>query len=400
MNTRLQGREVVIVEAARTPVGRGHREKGIYKDVHPNTLLGETYKAVIERAGIEPSEVEDVVAGAVSQVGEQSNNIARNAWLQAGLPVETPAITVDRQCGSAQSATEFAAGLIAMGVHDVMIGAGVEHMGRIPMGSNIAHPDEFGVPFPAELLERYALVPQGISAEMIADRWEIPRSEMDEIGLRSHQLAHRATEEGRFEREIVPIQINGTQAVVDQGIRPDTTIEAMAALKPAFPMAADYVGGAENLKITAGNSSQISDGAAAVLLMAREKAEALGLEPRARILDQTTVGVDPVIMLTGPIPATRKLLERNGMTVGDIDLFEINEAFSSVVAAWRRELDPDWDRVNVNGGALALGHPLGSSGARLITTLLHELERSDKEIGLVTMCTAGGTGTGTLIQRL
>ena len=391
MDTRLQGREVVIVEAARTPVGRGHREKGIYKDIHPNVLLGETYKAVIERAGIDPSEVEDVISGAVSQVGEQSNNIARNAWLQAGLPVETPAITVDRQCGSAQSAVEFGAGLIAMGVHDVVIGAGVEHMGHIPMGSNVAHADEFGVPFPPELLDRYQLVPQGLSAEMIAEKWEIPRSEMDEIGLRSHQLAHRATEEGRFEREIVPIQVNGTKAVADQGIRPDTSLEALAALKPAFK---------EDGKVTAGNSSQISDGAAAVLLMARDKAEALGLKPRARILDQTTVGVDPVIMLTGPIPATQKLLERNGMKVGDVDLFEINEAFSSVVAAWRRELSPDWDRVNVNGGALAIGHPLGSSGARLITTLLHELERSDKEIGLVTMCTAGGTGTGTLIQRI
>src|SRR5215211_5978608 len=328
MDTRLQGREVVIVEAARTPVGRGHREKGIYKDIHPNALLGETYKAVIDRTGIDPSEVEDVVAGAVSQVGEQSNNIARNAWLQAGLPVATPAITVDRQCGSAQSAVEFGAGLIAMGVHDVVIGAGVEHMGRIPMGSNVAHPDEFGVPFPPELLERYALVPQGLSAEMIADKWEIPRSEMDEIGLRSHQLAHRATEEGRFEREIVPIQVNGDRAVADQGIRPDTSLEAMAALKPAFPMAAEHVGGADNLRITAANSSQISDGAAAVLLMARDKAEALGLTPRARILDQTTVGVDPVIMLTGPIPATRRLLERNGMTVDDIDLVEINEAFA------------------------------------------------------------------------
>jgi acetyl-CoA acyltransferase len=391
VDTRLQGREVVIVEAARTPVGRGHREKGIYRDIHPNVLLGETYKAVIERTGIDPSEVEDVVSGAVSQVGEQSNNIARNAWLQAGLPVETPAITIDRQCGSAQSAVEFGAGLIAMGVHDVVIGAGVEHMGRIPMGSNVAHADEFGVPFPPELLDRYALVPQGLSAEMIAEKWEIPRSEMDEIGLRSHQLAHRATEEGRFEREIVPIQVNGTKAVADQGIRPDTSLEALAALKPAFK---------EDGKVTAGNSSQISDGAAAVLLMAREKADALGLKPRARILDQTTVGVDPVLMLTGPIPATQKLLERNGMQIGDVDLFEINEAFSSVVAAWRRELSPDWDRVNVNGGALALGHPLGSSGARLITTLLHELERSDKEIGLVTMCTAGGTGTGTLIQRI
>jgi acetyl-CoA acyltransferase len=400
MRSRLHGREVVIVEAARTAVGRGHSEKGIYKDVHPNELLGAVYTAVIERAGIDPGEVEDVVAGCASQVGEQSNNVARNAWLQAGLPIETPAATVDRQCGSAQQAVGYAAGLVAMGVHDVMIGAGVEHMGRVPMGANVAHPEEFGVPFPPELLERFALVPQGISAEMIAAKWEIPRSELDELGLRSHQLAHRATEEGRFEREIVPIAVNGTRAVADQGIRPDTSLEQMAALKPAFPQAAEHVGGEQNLKITAANSSQISDGAAAVLVMAREKAEALGVRPRAVIADQTTVGVDPVIMLTGPIPATKKLLERNGMSTDDIDLYEINEAFSSVVAAWRRELDPDWERVNVNGGALAIGHPLGSSGARLITTLLHELERSDKEIGLVTMCTAGGTGTGTLIRRV
>ena len=226
---------------------------------------------------------------------------------------------------------------------------------------------------------------------MIADKWEIPRSELDEIGVRSHQLAHQATEEGRFEREIVPFQVNGDTYVTDQGIRPDTNLEALSQLKPAFK---------EDGKITAGNSSQISDGAAAVLLMEREKAESLGLKPRARIVDQTTVGVDPVIMLTGPIPATKKLLERNGMKIGDIDLFEINEAFASVVAAWRRELEPDMDRVNVNGGAIALGHPLGSTGARLITTLLHELERSDKEIGLVTMCCGGGLGTGTLIQRV
>jgi len=384
------GREVVIVEAARTPIGRGHREKGYYKDVHPNELLGSVYKAVIERSGIDPAEVDDVVAGAVNQVGEQGMNIARNAWLQAGLPVTTPAATVDRQCGSAQQAVGYAAGLIASGAADIMIGAGVEHMGHVPMGANIAN-EEFGTPFPPELMERYELIPQGLSAEMIADQWEIPRSEMDELGLRSHQLAHRATEEGRFEREIVPFKNNGDTYVADQGIRPGTSLEALAALKPAFK---------PDGKVTAGNASQISDGAAAVLLMSREKADALGLQPRARIFDQTTVGVDPVIMLTGPIPATQKLLERNGMGVNDVDLFEINEAFSSVVAAWRRELDPDMDRVNVNGGALALGHPLGSSGARLITTILHELERSDKELGLVTMCTAGGTGTGTILQRV
>src|SRR3954466_6452925 len=337
---RMRGREVVIVAAARTPIGRGHPEKGVFKDVHPNELLGATYKAVIERAGIEPGVVEDVVAGAVSQVGEQSNNIARNAWLQAGFPVETPAATVDRQCGSAQSAVSFAAGLIASGAHDVVIGAGVEHMGRVPMGSNLAN-GELGTPFPPELMERYELVPQGLSAEMIADQWEIPRSEMDELGLRSHQLAHRATEEGRFEREIVPFKNNGDTYVTDQGIRPDTSLDALAALKPAFK---------PDGKVTAGNASQISDGAAAVLLMSREKADALGLTPRARIVDQTTVGVDPVMMLTGPIPATQRRLERNGPGVNDVDLFEINEAFTSVVAAWRRDLDPDMDRVNVNGG--------------------------------------------------
>jgi acetyl-CoA acyltransferase len=387
----LQGREVVIVEAARTPIGRGHRTKGWFRDTHPNELLGTTYKAVIERAGIDGQLVENVIAGAVTQVGEQSNNIARNAWLQAGLPVSTPASTLDQQCGSGQQAVSFAAGLIAMGVHDVMIGAGVEHMGRIPMGSNVAHGDEFGTPYPPELMARYDLIPQGLSAELIAERWEVSRAEQDELGLRSHQLAARATDEGRFEREIIPMGVDGQTLSSDQGIRRDTSLEALAALKPAFK---------EGGSVTAGNSSQISDGAAAVLLMAREKADELGLTPRARIYDATTVGVDPVIMLTGPIPATRALLRRNGMTMDDLDLIEINEAFASVVGAWRHELRPDMERVNVNGGALALGHPLGSSGARLITTLLHELERSDRELGLVTMCTAGGTGTGTLIERV
>ena len=389
--SRLQGREVVVIEAARTPIGRGHREKGWFSDVHPNALLGAAYKAVIERAGIEPEMVEDVVAGAVTQVGEQSNNIARNAWLQAGLPVTTPASTVDRQCGSGQQAVSFAAGLIAAGVHDVMIGAGVEHMGRVPMGSNVAHADEFGTPFPPELMARYDLIPQGLSAELIAERWEVTRAEQDELGLRSHQLAARATDEGRFEREIIPIPANGSLIATDQGIRLDTSLEQLAALKPAFK---------PDGTVTAGNSSQISDGAAAVLLMSREKSDELGLTPRARIYDATTVGVDAVIMLTGPIPATQQLLRRNGMTVDDLDLIEINEAFASVVGAWRRELRPDMDRVNVNGGAMALGHPLGCSGARLITTLLHELERSDGELGLVTMCTAGGTGTGTILQRV
>jgi acetyl-CoA acyltransferase len=385
------GREVVIVEAVRTPIGRGHKEKGYYKDIHPNELLGRCYTEVIERAGIPAHDVEDVITGCVQQFGEQMFNVGRNAWLQAGLPYETPATTVDRQCGSAQQAVNFAAALIAAGVHDVVIGSGVEHMGHIPMGIGFSWVEEVGTPWPPELLERYNLIPQGLSAEMIADQWEIPRSELDELAFRSHQLAHRATEEGRFEREIVPMRVNGSTYVSDQGIRPGTTIEALSQLKPAFK---------PDGKVTAGNSSQISDGAAAVLLMSREKADALGVTPRARILDQTTVGVDPVIMLTGPIPATRKLLERNKITINDIDLIEVNEAFAPVVAAWRRELEPDMDRVNVNGGAMALGHPLGSTGARLITTLLHELERSDQEVGLVTMCCGGGLGTGTLIQRV
>ncbi len=385
------GREVVIVEAVRTPIGRGHKEKGYYKDTHPNELLGRCYSEVIERAGIPADEVEDVIAGCVQQYGEQMFNVGRNAWLQAGLPVETPATTVDRQCGSAQQAVNFAAALIAAGVHDVVIGSGVEHMGHVPMGVGFKWVDQVGSPWPPELMERYNLIPQGLSAEMIADKWEIPRSELDELALRSHQLAHRATEEGRFERETIPFKVNGSTYVADQGIRPDTTIEALSQLKPAFK---------PDGKITAGNSSQISDGAAAVLLMSREKADALGVKARARVVDQTTVGVDPVIMLTGPIPATQKLLERNSMTIDDIDVIEINEAFAPVVAAWRRELGPDMDRVNVNGGAMALGHPLGSTGARLITTLLHELERSDKEVGLVTMCCGGGLGTGTVLQRI
>jgi acetyl-CoA acyltransferase len=390
-NGKFQGREVVIVEAVRTPIGRGHEEKGYYKDVHPSNLLAKTYSELIARTGIDASEVGDVIAGCVQQFGEQGLNIGRNAWLEAGLPIETPATTVDRQCGSAQQAVNFGAALIASGVHDVTIGSGVEHMGHISFADSMEVMKEHGAAFSPELLEHYNLVPQGISAEMIADKWEIPRSELDEIGLRSHQLAAKATEEGRFEREIIPYAVNGDTYVTDQGIRPDTSLEKLSALKPAFK---------EDGKITAGNSSQISDGAAAVLLMTREKADELGLKPRARIVDETTVGVDPVMMLTGPIPATKKLLDRNAMKIGDIDLIEINEAFASVVAAWRRELEPDMDRVNVNGGAIALGHPLGSTGARLITTLLHELERSDKEMGLVTMCCGGGLGTGTLIQRV
>jgi acetyl-CoA acyltransferase len=386
-----QGREVVIVEAVRTPIGRGHPEKGYYKDTHPNDLLGRCYTEVLDRAGVDASEVEDVIAGCVQQFGEQGFNVARNAWLQEGLPIEAAASTVDRQCGSAQQAVNFGAALIASGVHDVVIGSGVEHMGHISFADGMKTQQEFGSAFTPKLMEKHNLVGQGLGAEMIADQWEIPRPELDELALRSHHLAAKATEEGRFERETVPFKVNGSTYVADQGIRPDTSLEALASLKPVFK---------EDGRITAGNSSQISDGAAAVLLMSREKADQLGVRARAKIVDQTTVGVDPVTMLTGPIPATQKMLDRNGIKIGDIDFVEINEAFAPVVAAWAREHKPDMDRVNPRGGAMALGHPLGSTGARLLTTLLHELEDEDKELGLVTMCCGGGLGTATLVQRV
>ena len=387
----MSGREVVIVEAVRTPIARGHREKGDFRDLHPNELLGTVYREVINRAGIDAALVDDVVAGCVQQIAEQSFNIGRTAWLQAGLPIETPATTVDRQCGSAQQGVNFAAAQIASSVADIAIGAGVESMSHVPFSVGTETQKLFGTPYPKEFLDRYNVVGQGLGAEMIADQWDIDRTELDELSVRSHRLAHQATTEGRFDREIVAVETPHGTVTKDQGIRPETSLEALAKLKPAFK---------PDGKITAGNSSQISDGAAAVLLAEANRARQLGLTPRARILDQTTVGCDPVKMLEGPIPATRKILERSGMSIDDIDLFEVNEAFAPVIAAWQRELKPDMDRVNVNGGAIALGHPLGSTGARLITTLLHELERSDKEIGLVTMCCGGGIGTATLIQRI
>jgi acetyl-CoA acyltransferase len=387
----VESREVVIVEAVRTAIGRGHAEKGQFKDVHPNTLLGATYLEVLKRAGLDPIKVDDVIAGCVQQYGEQSFNIGRNAWLQAGLPFEVPATTIDRQCGSAQQAVSYSAAMIASGAIDMAIGSGVEHMGRIPMFVGRNWTDTVGTPWPKEMYERYDLIDQGFSAEMIASQWGLSREALDEIGARSQQNAERAAAEGRFDREIVAIETGGAQITTDQGIRPGTTVEGLSQLKPAFK---------EDGVITAGNSSQISDGAAAVLVASADKAKELGLKARARIVDHLSVGVDPVIMLTGPIPATRKILARNKMSIKDIDLFEVNEAFSSVLGAWAKELEPDMDRVNVNGGAIALGHPLGSTGARLLTTLLHELERTDKEIGLVTMCCGGGIGTATLVQRL
>ena len=381
------GRKAVIVDAVRSPVGRGHPEKGQLRDVHPADLLGRCYVELLDRAAVDPAAVENVIAGCVFQVAEQAAGITRTAWLAKGLPEETGATTVDIRCGSGQQATHMAALSIAAGVNDVVVSGGIEHMGRVGFPVNEGAQEKWGRAFTPELLERYDLVPQGEGAEMIADRWEITRAEMDEWALRSQQRAHEATTSGAFAREIVPIDDIAT----DQGIRPGTTLEGLGALKPAFR---------EEGRVTAGNSSQISDGAAALLLTSEEKAAELGVRPRAEIVDQVVLGVDPVTMLTGPIPATRKILARNGMTMDDVDRVEINEAFASVVLAWARELEPDLDRVNVRGGAIALGHPLGSTGARLITTLLHTLEDEDKEIGLVTMCCGGGLGTATLIRRV
>jgi acetyl-CoA acyltransferase len=383
-------REAVIVEAVRTPIGR---RNGKLKEVHPVVLGSQVLQELIRRAGIDPDQVDDVVFGCVTQVGEQSLNTGRSAWLTAGFPVTTPATTVDRQCGSSQQAIHFAANLIQSGVCDVTIAGGVESMTRVPMGSNAIGP---GQPFPPELMELYDLVPQGISAELIARKYGISRQQMDEFGVRSHQLAYQATEKGYLQSQIMPMEVsldgNGHHEAFskDEGIRPNATYEAAAALQPAFN---------PEHSITAANSSQISDGAAAVLLMTKEKAQELGLKPRARIAAQAVVGVDPVLMLEGPIPGTAAVLRKAGLDLKDIDLFEINEAFASVVLAWQKETGADMERTNVNGGAIAIGHPLGASGARLMNHLLYELERRDLRYGLEAMCCGGGIGTATIIDR-
>jgi acetyl-CoA acetyltransferase family protein len=386
-----QGREAYVVEAVRTPVGRGDREKGSLGEVHPADLLGRVFVELLERAGVDPAAVDNVIAGCVYQVAEQSAGITRNAWLAKGLPETAGATTVDIRCGSGQQAVHFGALRIAAGVDEVVVAGGVEHMGRVGFPVNEAAQQQWGSGFTPELLERYDLVPQGEAAELIADRWGISRAEMDDVALRSQQRAHAATEEGLFAREMLPVAVNGSTIDRDQGIRPGTTAEALAGLRAVFR---------EDGRVTAGNSSQISDGAAALLLTSGDAARAHGLTPRARIVDQVVLGVDPVTMLTGPLPATERILARNGMTLADVDLVEINEAFASVVIAWAREHDADLDRVNVRGGAIALGHPLGATGARLLTTLLHALEDEDKELGLVTMCCGGGLGTATLVQRV
>lgn len=386
------GREALIVEALRTPMGKSNAERGWYRDTHPNEMLGSVYKALLESAGLPASAVEDLIIGCTAPFGEQSRNIGRNAWLQAGYPVEIPATVLDRRCGSAQTAVEMAAALIASGTHEIAIAGGVEHMDHVPMNSPAKISELYGDPWTPALRERFAFVNQGESAELIADEWGITRQHMDDFAVRSHQRAAEAVAEGRFEREMIPLHLDGETRASDQTIRPATTRESLSGLKTVFRP--------EHGRVTAGSSSPISDGAAGLLLASRDATERHGLVPRARILDQTTVGVDPIMMLTGPIPATRKLLERNAMTIDDIDLIEINEAFSSVVLAWEQELKPDMDRVNVNGGAIAMGHPVGATGSRLFATLLAEMERRDVELGLVTMCCGGGLGTATLIQRV
>lgn len=397
-------REAVIIEAVRTPLGK---RGGKLKDIHPTDLLGATLGELIGRSNIDPALVDDVITGCVSQVGEQSLNVGRYAWLAAGLPEEVPATTIDRQCGSSQQAAHFAAQGVISGAYDVAIACGIEHMTRVPMGSSAMN----GVPFTPQLLARYdgTLVQQGISAELVAADYDITREQMDDFGYRSQVLAAKATNDGRFKDEIFPIKVEGETGPeifeVDQGIRPNADRDKMGQLNPAFLDPSMEERFPEiNWGVTAANSSQITDGASALLIMSVQKAEELGLKPRARFVGFSLAGADPIRMLTGPIPATRKVLERSGLSLKDIDVVEINEAFASVVLAWKKALEVDdaWfeENVNPNGGAIAIGHPLGASGARLMTTLLHELERRGARYGLQTMCEGGGLANATIIERL
>ena len=396
----------VIVDAVRTP---GGKRFGKLSGWHPADLAGEVLKALAERNDLDPALVEDVIMGCVMQVGNQGLNVGRNAVLAAGWPESVPATTVDRQCGSSQQSAHFAAQGVMAGAYDVVVAAGVEVMSTTPMGASIT-PGSF--PFGPQLMERYkdteyipgmkGVVPQGISAEIIADKWNISREELDAFGLRSQERAAQARDEGRFDNEIIPVAekrtdketgdliVTGEMVTSDEGIR-ETSMEKLATLKPAF---------LPEGKVTAANSSQITDGASAMLIMSEEKAKELGLKPRARFHTFALAGVDPIMMLTGPIPATQKALERSGLSMDDIDLVEINEAFASVVLAWEKELQPDMDKVNVNGGAIALGHPLGCSGTKLMATLLNELERTGGRYGLQTMCEGGGLANATIIERL
>ncbi len=388
--------DVVIVEAVRSPLGK---RNGGLSTMHPADLLGAVQVAALERSGVDPSAIGQVVGGCVGQIGPQTFNIARTAWLSAGLPMEVAATTVDAQCGSSQQASNLAVALVKGGVVDAAMSCGIEMMSKIPLGATMSK--ELDRPLAKSYFAHYEATSQFEAAERIADKWGITRSDCDAFGLQSQQRAAQAWAEGRFEREVLGVDApdlgedakpSGTTHHVarDEGLR-ESSLEGLAKLKPV---------GRENGVHTAGSSSQISDGAAAVILMTAARARELGLKPRARILDQCLVGVDPILMLTGPIDATRKLFDRTGLTMADIDTVEINEAFASVVLAWERELQPDMAKVNPNGGAIAIGHPVGATGTRLITTALHELERIDGTLGLVTMCCGGGLGTGTLIERV
>lgn len=384
----------VIVDAVRSPLGK---RNGRLKNWHPVDLAAEVMNSLVERTGVDPARIDDVVMGCVMQVGEQALNVARNAVLAAGWPDTVPGTTVDRQCGSSQQAAHFAAQGVIAGAYDIVVAGGVEVMSRVPMGSSVSDRN-YGFPFGPRVQTRYApeggLVGQGISAELIADKWNISREDLDAFGVRSQEFAQRATREGRFQNEIVPVlDAEGNMMTTDEGLR-ETSMEKLASLKPSFKPVEE--GG----RVTAGNSSQITDGATAVLIMSEEMAKKLGLKPRARFVNFAMAAEDPRFMLTAPIPATKKVLERAGLTMDDIDLVEINEAFASVVLAWEKELHPDMDKVNVNGGAIALGHPLGASGTRLMTTLLNELERTGGRYGLQTMCEGGGMANATIIERL
>ena len=389
--------DAVIIDAVRTP---GGKRNGKLRNWHAADLASETLKALVERNDLDSALVDDVIMGCVMQVGEQSLNVGRNAVLAAGFPESVPATTLDRQCGSSQQAQHFGAQGVIAGAYDVVIAGGVEVMSRTPMGASVVR--DLGYPFGPRMMARYAerggLVSQGEGAELIAEQWNISRQDMDEFSVRSHQRAAQATAEGRFEREIITVAIkdderNDTDEMMttDEGIRPDSSVETLANLKPAFRP--------DNGRVTAANSSQITDGASGVLIMSDTKAASLGLTPRARFHAFAVAGSDPITMLTGPIPATKMALERGGLTMDDIDVIEINEAFASVPLAWAKELDVDIMRVNVNGGAIALGHPLGASGAKLMATLLNELERTNGRYGLLTMCEGGGMANATIIER-
>jgi acetyl-CoA acyltransferase len=373
-----------IVDAVRTPIGK---RNGSLRNWHPVDLSALTVEALVSRNRVEPAAVDDVIWGCVSQTGEQGFNVARWVGLAGGLPESVPAVSIDRQCGSSQQAVHFAAQGVMAGVYEIVIAGGVESMTRVPMGSTMQQGP--GLPFGSRVMQRYSLVPQGLSAEMVAERWGLAREDLDALSLESHRRAARAVDEGRFAAQLVTVEGDAGSLAVDEGIRRETSLEALAALKPAFKP--DGV-------VTAGNSSQISDGAGALLIASEAAVKRMGWQPLARLTHFAVTGVDPVIMLTGPIPATAQVLARAGLSIGDVDLFEVNEAFASVVAAWLHDTGADWERVNVNGGAIAVGHPLGASGAILMTRLVHEMVRTGARRGLQTMCEGGGTANATLLE--